>query len=284
MGGDSTFGTSYTPESHLWEQWWLSNQRVPFDLWEDKNSTASNVYMKTGPLIDSSLHGYSTDLTNHWHHIGHEMNYTNPSTGLNSIVKDMLIFLVSEHGISKESPIQVHWPSSSTLKASNQKINCYYNDLVSRKPTRRTLLGDLDINPQAKKKGKYSPILRTSNATSNGAHPAQQGNDRIQKDQERNRITAYKFRIKQREGISRLESRTQELERAHRELSTCVADLSLEIYELKMQILQQSGCNCDLMRNYLAHACQRCMQALVEEPQSAVLFLQAKAPMQCEQK
>jgi hypothetical protein len=176
------------------------------------------------------------------------------------------MFLVSEHGISKEPHAQVHWPLSSTLRTPNQNINCYSNDLTSRKSTRQTLLGDLDINPQAKKKGKYSPVLRSSNATSNGAHPAQQGNDRIQNDRERNRITAYKFRIKQREGISRVKFWTQELERAHRELSTCVADLSLEVYELKMQILQQSGCNCDLMRNYLAHASQRCMQALVEEP------------------
>jgi hypothetical protein len=160
--------------------------------------------MQTGPLIDSSLHGYSTDLTNHWHHIGHEMNYTNPLTGFNSIVKDIPMFLVSEHGISKEPHAQVHWPLSSTLRTPNQKINCYSNDLTSRKSTRQTLLSDLDINPQAKKKGKYSPVLRSSNATSNGAHPAQQGNDRIQKDRERNRITAYKFRIKQREGISRV--------------------------------------------------------------------------------
>ncbi|KAH7191152.1 hypothetical protein DER44DRAFT_631824, partial [Fusarium oxysporum] len=82
------------------------------------------------------------------------------------------------------------------------------------------------------------------------------------KVEERNRITAPKFRIKQREEVSRLTSRTQELARVHRELSTCVADLSLEVYELKIQILQQLGCNCPVMQNYLAHKSQRYVKAL----------------------
>ncbi|KAH7237902.1 hypothetical protein B0J15DRAFT_406180 [Fusarium solani] len=53
----------------------------------------------------------------------------------------------------------------------------------------------------------------------------------------------------------------------HRDLSTCVADLTFEVYELKMQLLQHSGCNCTLIQNYLAHESQRYVQALVEESQ-----------------
>ncbi|WZH50274.1 hypothetical protein QYS62_011518 [Fusarium acuminatum] len=250
MGDDSTSGTSYTPESLLWEQWWPSNQLVPVGSSEDKSSTANSVYMQTGPLIDSSLHGYNVDLTYHWHYINYEMNYMNPGNGLNPVAENMPLFPVSEHGISKESPGQGHWHSPSTQKTSDRKINGYSDDLASRKPTRQTPLGDRDINLHAKKKEKYSPVLRTSNATSNGAHSTQQGNDRIQKDQERNQITAYKFRIKQRKGIARLESRTKELERAHRELSTCVADLTFEVYELKMQLLQQPACDEDGFEDY----------------------------------
>ncbi|KAH7243829.1 hypothetical protein B0J15DRAFT_403624, partial [Fusarium solani] len=51
----------------------------------------------------------------------------------------------------------------------------------------------------------------------------------------------------------RLESSNQDLERIHRDLSTCVADLTFEVYELKMQLLQHSGCNCNLIQNYLAY-------------------------------
>jgi hypothetical protein len=262
MEGDSTSGTSYTPESLLWGQWWPSNQLVPVGSSEDKSSTENSVYTQTDPLIDSSLHGYNADLIYHWHYISHEMNYMNPGNGHNPVVEDMPLFPVSEHGISKEPPGQGHWHSPSTQKTSDRKINGYFGDLTSRKPTRRTPSGDRNINPQIKKKGKYSSIHRTSHASSNGAHGAQQSSDRIKRIQERNRIAANKLRVKQREEQQGLESSKQDLERIYRDLSTCVADLTFEVYELKMQLLQQSECNCTLMQNYLIHESGRYIQAL----------------------
>jgi hypothetical protein len=56
--------------------------------------------------------------------------------------------------------------------------------------------------------------------------------------QKRKLIAAKKLRVKQREEQLRLESSNQDLERIHRDLSTCVADLTFEVYELKMQLLQ----------------------------------------------
>jgi hypothetical protein len=82
---------------------------------------------------------------------------------------------------------------------------------------------------------------------------------------ERNRIAANKFRFNQREEHQGLESSKQDLERINRDLSTCVADLTFEVYELKMQLLQQSGCNCTLMQNYLIHESGRYIQALEEK-------------------
>ncbi|KAL9561822.1 hypothetical protein ACKAV7_014084 [Fusarium commune] len=284
MGGNSTFETSYSPESILWEHWWWPNQLVPFDLSKDESSTSNSVYTQTGPLIYGPLHDYNTDLTGHWQHTSHEMNYMNTGNGLNPVVEDIPLFPVSEHGISKESPGQGHWHSPSPQRTPDRKTNCYSDDLTSRKSTERTPLGDRDINPQIKKTGKYSPVRRTSNTSSNGAHAAQQDNDRMKRIRERNRITANKLRIKQREEQQGLESSKQDLERINRDLSTCVADLTVEVYELKMQLLQHSGCNCTLIHNYLAHEAQRYMQTLVEEPQSTVLFLQAETPNRCEQK
>jgi hypothetical protein len=223
---------------------------------------ANSVYMHTGPLIDSSIHGYNADLTDHWHYISHETNYMNPGNGLNSVVEDIPLFPVSEHGICKESPAQVHWPSPSILKTPNQKINCYSGDLTSRKSTGRTPVRYRDINTQTKKKGKYSSVRRTRNTSSNGAHPAQQDSDRIKRTQERNRIAANKLRVKKREEQQGLEASKQDLERIHYDLSTCVADLTFEVYELKMKLFQQLGCNCTLMQNYLAHESGRYIQAL----------------------
>ncbi|EXK76282.1 hypothetical protein FOQG_18972 [Fusarium oxysporum f. sp. raphani 54005] len=267
MEGDSTFATSYTPESLLWEQWWSSNQLVPFGSSEDKRSTASDVYTLTGPLINSSLHGYNTDLTDHWYSISHEINYMNTGNDLNPVVEDIPLFPVPEHGTSKGSPGQGHWHSPSSQRTPDRKPNCYSDNLKSRKPSKRAPLGDLYINPQTMKKGKYSPVRRTNHTCSNGTHPAQQGNDRMKRIRERNRIASNKLRFKHREEQQGLESSKQDLERIHRDLSTCVADLTFEVYELKMQLLQQSGCNCTLMQNYLIHESGRYMQALEEKSQ-----------------
>jgi hypothetical protein len=217
MGGDSTSGTSYTPESLLWEQWWPSNQLVPIGLSEDNSGTTNSVYTQTGPLIDSSRHDDNTELKNHWH-------------------------------------------SHSTQMTPNRKTNCCSDNLTPRKSTERTPLGDRDINPQIKKTGKRSAVRRTRNTNSNGAH--QQSSDRINRTQEQNKIAANKLRAKKREQQQGLKFSKQDLERIHRDLSTCVADLTFKVYELKMQLLQQWGCNCTLMQNYLVHESSRYVQAL----------------------
>ncbi|EXM14545.1 hypothetical protein V3481_018642 [Fusarium oxysporum f. sp. vasinfectum] len=267
MGGDSTFATSYTPETPLWDQWWPSNQLVPFGSSEDKRSTASDVYTLTGPLINSSLHGYNTDLTHHRYSISHEINYMNAGNDLNPVVEDIPLIPVPEHGISKGSPGQGHWHSPSPQRTPDRKTYCYSDNLKSRKPSNRVPLGERDINPQTMEKGKYSPVRRTNHTSSNSTHPAQQGNDRMKRIRERNRIASNKLRFKHREEQQGLECIKQDLERINRDLSTCVADLTFEVYELKMQLLQQSGCNCTLMQNYLIHESSRYIQALEEKSQ-----------------
>jgi hypothetical protein len=100
---------------------------------------------------------------------------------------------------------------------------------------------------------------------------------------ERNRLAANKFRAKQRDDLLRLESSEQDLERIHRDLSTCVADLTLEIYNLKMELLQHSGCNCALIQNYLVHESQRYVQALEEGVQRGPTSWQPEQPGRTEQ-
>ncbi|KAH7248377.1 hypothetical protein B0J15DRAFT_62556 [Fusarium solani] len=268
MENDSTFGMSYTSESPLWEQWLSVNQRVPLCSSEDKSSTANIVYTQTGPLFDGFLFHSNTGLTGRWHDISHVADYTNPWNGLNHVIEHTPTVPVSEHKVSEEaSPLQGHWQSSSTLRNSNPKQDCYPDNLASCKSTSRTPLGDGDINAQAKKTTRHSTIHRTRHVSGNGVHPAQRGNSRVKRIQEQNRIASNKLRAKQREEQLRLESREQDLERIHRDLSTCVADLSFEIYELKMQLLQHSECNCTLIQNYLVHESSRYVQAFDEKSQ-----------------
>ncbi|KAH7190682.1 hypothetical protein BKA60DRAFT_663830, partial [Fusarium oxysporum] len=175
------------------------------------------------------------------------------------------------------SPLQGYGYLPSTAKDASPKINYDPNDTSTRKSARRSYLAYVNLVSEPKNK-RQPTSCRTANTSCNGVHPAQQGNTRDKKSQELNQIIAYKFRIKWREDMSRLESHMQELARVHHELSTCVVDLFPGIYELKMQILQLSRCNCALRWYYLAHNFQRYAQALVEKPRSAGLFLQVETP------
>jgi hypothetical protein len=263
---------------------WSSDHTTPPGISGDWSSTANGVHTATAPLLDDFVYGYDADSIDRWNCIRPMIDSTYWWNGLDSIPDYVARPSVSKHIVAKEvPPTQGYWYLPSTANETSLNLNYYFNDFSTREGSRRSYLAYENLHSEPKNK-RQSTSCRTTNNSSNDVHPAQQDNDHIQRDQERNRITAYKLRVKKREYISRLESQTQELERVNRELSTCVANLSLEVYGLKMQILQQSGCNCDLMRNYLAHESQRCMQALVEEPQSAVSFLQAEAPMRCEQK
>ncbi|CZR37701.1 uncharacterized protein FPRO_07108 [Fusarium proliferatum ET1] len=85
----------------------------------------------------------------------------------------------------------------------------------------------------------------------------QQGKSHSQHTKERNRITSSKFRTKKREDTLRVQSEEQELERTNHDLSICVANLTREVQELKMKLLQHTGCDCSLTHEYLAAEAQR---------------------------
>jgi hypothetical protein len=267
MEDDSTFGMS---ESLLWEQWWSVNQLPPLCSSEDKSSTANRVHTQTGPLFDGFLYRYNTGSSDRWHDISPASDYTNPCNGLNPAIEHAPITSVSEYRVSVEAPpVQGHWHSSSASRNPNSKQDYYSDNLAPRKSTSRTPLGDRDVNAQTKKRTRHSTVHRTRHVSGNGVHPAQRGSGRVKRTQERNRIASNKLRAKQREEQLRLESREQDLERIHRDLSTCVTELAFEIYELKMQLLQHSECNFTLIQNYLVHESSRYVQAFEEKSQRA---------------
>jgi predicted RNA polymerase sigma factor len=85
----------------------------------------------------------------------------------------------------------------------------------------------------------------------------QQRKNYSQSSKERNRIAASKFRTKKREHTLRAQLEEQELERTNHDLSICVANLTREVQELKMKLLQHIGCDCSLIHEYLAAEAQR---------------------------
>ncbi|KAH7109567.1 hypothetical protein B0J13DRAFT_632322 [Dactylonectria estremocensis] len=252
MGGDSIFGTSYISQPLLWEQWWSIDQLVPLGLSEDRSSTANGVYPQTGPLLDGFVYRCDTSSTDHWNDTSPVTDYTEPRSG----------------------PGPGYWHPPSTPKKPSRKRKRDSDELPPRNSARRSSSGDEGINPQKEKKAKHSTVRRNSNASGNGAHSAQQRDSHIKVTQERNRIASNMLRVKKSEALLRLKSSEQHKERIHRDLSTCVADLTLEVYELKMQPLQQSGCNCALIQNYLVQESHQYVQALNEKPQREASYLQ----------
>ncbi|KAH7111377.1 hypothetical protein EDB81DRAFT_671465 [Dactylonectria macrodidyma] len=264
MGDDSIFGTSYTSQPLLWEQWWSIDQLVPLGLSEDRSSTANGVYPQTGPLLDGFVYRCDTSSTDdHWNDTSPVTDYTEPWSGPGPVTKHTAPSSNSEDMVSEElPPVQGYWHPPSTPKKPSRKRKRDSDELPPRNSARRSSSGDEGINPQKEEKVKHSNIRRKSIASGNGAHSAQQRDSHINVIQERKRIASNKLRVKKSEALLRLKSNEQDKERIHRDLSTCVADLTLEVYELKMQLLQQSGCNCALIQNYLVHESHQYVQAL----------------------
>ncbi|KAH6975875.1 hypothetical protein EDB80DRAFT_594418 [Ilyonectria destructans] len=277
MGDDSIFGTSYISQPLLWEQWWSIDLLVPLGLSEDRRSTANGVYQQTGPLLDGFVYRCDTSSTDHWNDTSPVTDYTEPWSGPGLVTKYTAPSSNSEDMVSEElPPVQGYWHPPSTPKKPSRKRKRDSDELPPRNAARQSSSGDEGINPQKEKKVKHSTV-RKSNASGNGAHSAQQRDSHIKVIQERNRIAAKKLRVKKSEALLRLKSSEQHKERIHRDLSTCVADLTLEVYELKMQLLQQSGCNCALIQNYLVHESHQYVQALNQKPQARGLVSAAVA-------
>ncbi|PNP57342.1 hypothetical protein FNYG_15215 [Fusarium nygamai] len=99
----------------------------------------------------------------------------------------------------------------------------------------------------------------------------QQGKSHSQHTKERNRIASSKFRTKKREDTLRVQSEEQDLERTNHDLSNCVANLTREVQELKMKLLQHTDCDCSLIHEYLAAEAQRYVCGLIKQSQLEVI-------------
>jgi hypothetical protein len=104
-------------------------------------------------------------------------------------------------------------------------------------------------------------------ATKSLSSPEYENDDYTRKVQERNRIASNKYRAKKRENERKLESEEEDMERINRDLSTRVTDLTLQVHNLKMKLLQHTDCDCALIREYIANEAHRYIQALRGERQ-----------------
>ncbi|KAJ3455752.1 hypothetical protein MRS44_017234 [Fusarium solani] len=265
MGDDWTLVTSYISQPLPWEQWCSIDQLGPFGSSQDETSTANSVHTPTVPSPPNSfMYRSDTRLTDIW-------SDNNPMAA-------------SPNLWSSDIPVTEISPSSMLSEPKlHQKRNHDTNGFPSRKSDRRNSSRDTDTDPLAKEKTQHASIRGNRSARGNNAYAVQQRNDDMKRARERNRLAANKFRAKQRAELLRLESSEQDLKRIHRDLSTCVADLTLEIYTLEMELLQHSGCNCALIQNCLVHESQRFVQALMGETQREATSRQPDQPGRSDQ-
>ncbi|KAL5603950.1 hypothetical protein FOVSG1_006700 [Fusarium oxysporum f. sp. vasinfectum] len=116
----------------------------------------------------------------------------------------------------------------------------------SKKRELKTAAGESDGN--SKKRGGINKAT-----TTNLSSPKYENDDYTKKVQERNRIASNKFRAKKKEEERKLESEEEDMERINRDLSTCVTDLTLQVHDLKMKLLQHTDCDCALIQEYIAN-------------------------------
>jgi hypothetical protein len=139
-----------------------------------------------------------------------------------------------------------------------QKRKRCSNKVSARKPLRRGSSRDSKAHTAT---GGGGASRSNGPCDTQGRHGSeysdQQRKKHSQHKKESHRIAATKFRTKKRDHTLRVQLEEQELERTNHDLSICIANLTREVQELKMKLLQHTGCDCSLIHEYLAAEAQR---------------------------
>lgn len=103
---------------------------------------------------------------------------------------------------------------------------------------------------------------RNKKARSENANEAEGTRDKKQSQEReellaRNRVAASKSRQKKKEFVAELEERSRELAEQNKVLHVTVATLKNETLDLKDKCLRHMSCECDGIRQYLAHSVMR---------------------------
>ncbi|KAF5581588.1 hypothetical protein FPANT_8847 [Fusarium pseudoanthophilum] len=82
----------------------------------------------------------------------------------------------------------------------------------------------------------------------------------VKKVRERNKRAATKVRLKQRETEKSLASAERDLQEKNQRLTECVKELTHQVHDLKMQLLQHGTCDCTLIQEYIGNEANRYVQ------------------------
>ncbi|SPJ92816.1 uncharacterized protein FTOL_13781 [Fusarium torulosum] len=141
--------------------------------------------------------------------------------------------------------------SSSSKESDKQKRKRSTTKPTASKSTRRTSTKAIKQETAPKSlriaEAKPSQLLNLQNSllpsqTTNSTSAAKASN----------RVASNKFRVKKREDAKKLQADKENMEQTNRKLLSAVSDLTQQVYELKMKLLQHTDCDCRLIQEHIA--------------------------------
>ncbi|KAF4435575.1 hypothetical protein F53441_13481 [Fusarium austroafricanum] len=232
------------PQSH-WGQWW-SPEDASFA--ESTNMTAPNVFAQE-PQYNCA---YDPETSTQWDSPATSTHsYPVPSPATDPTSLDIPV------GDAESRR------SSSSTECDKQKRKPSTTKPTASMPTRHTSTKAIKQVTHKKPKGRGS---KTKPASQPAEEFSPQSDDEFdeywRKIQAKNRIASNKFRVKKREDTKKLRAEEENMEKTNRKLLSSVSDLTKQVYQLKMQLLQHTDCNCRLIQEYIAKQANQYMYDL----------------------
>ncbi|KAH7242955.1 hypothetical protein FSOLCH5_006589 [Fusarium solani] len=252
LAGEMAMGANTNP--HLsWKQWWPADALalpVSFEGFDAMQSYCPQDDVQFSDFSPNQSIGFSPD----WPSFSNTQEYPlPPSTSASPRPEQSSTTSESRRG------------SVSTLPEKRKRKRST-KELVTAKSTghgsgRKT---KSQLTDQERPQESQSCKVQLTE-TEYGPCPQQATDGHSKRVQERNRVASNKFRVKKREDARRLKADEEDMERTNRDLSSCVADLTLEVYQLKIRLLQHTDCDCSLIQSYIANEANRYIKDLGDE-------------------
>jgi hypothetical protein len=231
-----------------WEQWW-SPENAAFA--EASDMAAPNVYAQEQQQ-QYPQYAYDQDASTEW---------ASPSTSMHSCpVPSPSTESTSVENATGDPESRRGSSSTQPDKRKRNASRSTASKVPRRASTRKTTKPEtVSEKPRGRGKGKAAAKPQPTKSPSPEPEELLEYNRKVQ---ERNRIASNKFRVKKRENAKKLRANEHDMERANRHLSGCVSDLTMQVYELKMRLLQHTDCECQLIQDFIASEAHRYIQDL----------------------
>ncbi|KAJ4317644.1 hypothetical protein N0V84_007243 [Fusarium piperis] len=250
--GDTAMSASANQQPS-WGQWWSADAftlPVSFEGPDAVQSYCPQGDVQYSDFSPSQSIGFSPD----WAKFSNTHEYPVPPS-------------ISESPLPEQSPSasESRRGSVSTLPDKKKRRRSTAKRTTAKSPGRGSNRKNKS-QATAEEWPQESKSRRAQYTNTDGSASSEQVGDKYSRlVQERNRVASNKFRIKKREDAKRLKADEEDMERINRDLSSCVADLTLEVYQLKIRLLQHTDCDCALIQSYISNEAQRYIQDLDDE-------------------